>query len=551
MNIVIATGCHHSGWEMILPILQQAGLTPVGDSFVLWHDEVFQAAGITEPLSLDQPLRPEPAMAESAARLLPQDSAAPSLIADSRSLWLLDFWAEQTPKAQFLLFYTRPEAAIAHALLQGIEPQQALQGWQTASRQMLQFQRRHRRSALLLDAEAAGKNLETLIEICRRAGIPLQSPPGCCTPGSGPVSVERLLAGMLAEAQPAVQHLQAELEASAHPLGDSLSVAQLQPLELLHDLLTRQVSARNLQQLLDEVGEKLHAAQNEQNTRQQDHQALTGTHSEIVKENELLLLQLHQVQEELETIFLNKEKIELEQKEKDQQLTQLRKQVSQLTRDRDEQARLATERQSALEQIQQTYKGLTAKQAEAEQENELLLLQLHQVQEELETIFLQKQQLEQAHRGIEKELGSRSSDLRQVLTVNDKEQPPAKLQQSGSWKMPASVRGILNPFKGSKSEKARIRKQILLVKSSGLFDEKWYLDEYPDVAAGGTDPVEHYLRFGAAEERDPSAQFSTQFYLRNNPDVAADGVNPLVHYIKFGKAEGRLTSSHSGHWSVA
>jgi hypothetical protein len=79
-----------------------------------------------------------------------------------------------------------------------------------------------------------------------------------------------------------------------------------------------------------------------------------------------------------------------------------------------------------------------------------------------------------------------------------------------------------------------------LVNESGLIDKKWYLSQYPDVAEANYEPVKHYLRFGAAEERDPSPDFSTSYYIRSNPDILKSGVNPLVHYIRFGRDEGRL-----------
>ena len=84
----------------------------------------------------------------------------------------------------------------------------------------------------------------------------------------------------------------------------------------------------------------------------------------------------------------------------------------------------------------------------------------------------------------------------------------------------------------------RMRKSTLL-KTSGLFDEEWYLAENEDVAKEGTDPVEHFIRHGAAEGRNPSPAFNLRQYLEINPDVAAAGMNPLIHFVKFGKAEGR------------
>ena len=72
--------------------------------------------------------------------------------------------------------------------------------------------------------------------------------------------------------------------------------------------------------------------------------------------------------------------------------------------------------------------------------------------------------------------------------------------------------------------------QVELVRRSGLFDPAWYVREYPDVATLGIDPVEHYLKVGAALLRDPCEHFSTRYYLRANPEVAAARINPLIHF---------------------
>jgi glycosyltransferase involved in cell wall biosynthesis len=82
----------------------------------------------------------------------------------------------------------------------------------------------------------------------------------------------------------------------------------------------------------------------------------------------------------------------------------------------------------------------------------------------------------------------------------------------------------------------RIRAPIA---SSDLFDLDWYLRMNADVASAGMDPVKHYIKYGAAQGRDPGPFFSTRGYLTANPDVAAAGVNPLFHYLQFGHKEGR------------
>lgn len=72
-----------------------------------------------------------------------------------------------------------------------------------------------------------------------------------------------------------------------------------------------------------------------------------------------------------------------------------------------------------------------------------------------------------------------------------------------------------------------------------LFHSGYYLERNPDVAQAGMVAVDHYIRYGAAEGRDPHPLFNTSYYLEQNPDVAASGMNPLLHYVLHGAAEGR------------
>ncbi len=71
----------------------------------------------------------------------------------------------------------------------------------------------------------------------------------------------------------------------------------------------------------------------------------------------------------------------------------------------------------------------------------------------------------------------------------------------------------------------------------GLFDPDWYRVRYRDVAAGGVDPLTHFLTWGAAEGRDPNRWFDSAWYREHYPDVAASGMVPLLHYLSAGAAE--------------
>ena len=72
------------------------------------------------------------------------------------------------------------------------------------------------------------------------------------------------------------------------------------------------------------------------------------------------------------------------------------------------------------------------------------------------------------------------------------------------------------------------------------FDRRFYLAENPDVAAGGLDPLLHFMEAGWREGRDPAPWFSVSDYLELNPDVAASAIPPFVHYLQAGRQEGRL-----------
>ncbi len=64
-----------------------------------------------------------------------------------------------------------------------------------------------------------------------------------------------------------------------------------------------------------------------------------------------------------------------------------------------------------------------------------------------------------------------------------------------------------------------------------VFDAAYYLENNPDVAAGGADPFEHFLLLSACRRRrNPSPDFDVKFYLNRYGGVLGDE-NPLLHYL--------------------
>jgi len=79
-----------------------------------------------------------------------------------------------------------------------------------------------------------------------------------------------------------------------------------------------------------------------------------------------------------------------------------------------------------------------------------------------------------------------------------------------------------------------------IIKNSNLFDIKYYLFTYPDIRENDMDPIWHYIKFGADEGRNPSANFDTKYYVNKYCDIKKSHINPLAHYILYGKKEGRM-----------
>jgi len=64
-----------------------------------------------------------------------------------------------------------------------------------------------------------------------------------------------------------------------------------------------------------------------------------------------------------------------------------------------------------------------------------------------------------------------------------------------------------------------------------LLDAKFYLRANPDVAAARMDPFKHYVKYGAAEGRQPHPLFDPWHYLASCP-AALNAENPLLHFLE-------------------
>ncbi len=76
---------------------------------------------------------------------------------------------------------------------------------------------------------------------------------------------------------------------------------------------------------------------------------------------------------------------------------------------------------------------------------------------------------------------------------------------------------------------------VARIAASVLFDERWYMQTYPDLRARDLDAATHYLTHGAAEGRDPGPGFSTSGYRTAHGPLDQP---PLLHYLDEGRARG-------------
>ena len=82
--------------------------------------------------------------------------------------------------------------------------------------------------------------------------------------------------------------------------------------------------------------------------------------------------------------------------------------------------------------------------------------------------------------------------------------------------------------------------QTLKAHYHDVFDRQWYLTTYPDVAASGMEPIEHFIAHGDAELRKPNQLFSPMWYydayLKNNSKQQG----PFQHYMMLGRQKGLI-----------
>jgi len=509
--------------------------------------------------------------------------------------WISSSLAEclaDTGRGAIVLVYISPAALLMHRLERAAESKLApedletcvklsLEFWRVYHTAMLDQYRQHEDRALLLNADHA-VDIEALLARMKERFSPRSIPGRTAHESTSAESVEMPRASLfqiIDTLAPECLELYVELESCAElmgrepefdltgPEGRHVHMQDLLRL-LVQQARTEQLLAGNgvdsvdpaegLKTLQNRLNESMAAAgakerevaslQDQVSGLQRERDETGQQYQELIKQITGLEKETNSLRQEKESLILLGKKLQQERDDARQKQQQLGNQIGGHEK---EKKSLQQEKDSLLLQIKtlkqerddarQKQQQLSNKTSENEkekkalqEENELLLHQLHQVQEELEHYYLLHQKSVQGQ-GVESQQPTSSLASTGEAPGNNGRDVPGTSLTEGASRMKAA--GSWFGIAGKRNR--TLHQNSELVRQSGYFDEAWYLEQYPDVAQAGVDPIEHYLRAGFSEGRNPGPRFDTRWYLEAYPDVAQAGMNPLLHYIKFGRDEGR------------
>lgn len=445
-----------AGMEAPAPALSQ----PSFDIYT-WHRQV---AALLEELADHQERPQAPSLGRMWENLASEIFLANSGVdlwgwADDLSVPLLDFWESFDPRVNFVLLFISAEDLIAASLEQlqsgEIEIEPLLDAWYRDSLRLLEFGRAHPQRCVMFDARAALMSpSRALGQIASKWNLPLVTEDVANANLSQESSIATLIARHLVQGASAVLKLQREINvqtAGNKPSGSNRTISpqeliesfkrlgdrsdeharihlleeQCQRLELLYQrtLASYQEQYRDFQERTKSAADEMQRLKSQLVTLQESHQtkvaelekelqllsksdqrkdralqALEERLSSSVEENELLLLHMHQAQEELELVLAQRQ---VSQRASQERIQQLEAQLAETLKQRDASATAVNATQQQLRQqeeerikVARMKAALEQKLEESIEENELLLLQLHQAQEELEASFLQGQKRE-------------------------------------------------------------------------------------------------------------------------------------------------------------
>ena len=387
MNILVITGllCSETAPSILL---EKAGIDLVSndkqslDEFSAFYDSLLTANGMdTTGFECAQPLIPSNLWIQKGRDLLRRCGNRKYCgWVDSRTTLLLDFWHKLEPQVKFLLVYQPPWLTLEQLYRQNIEPinkdpELALRLWMHVNLILLKFYHHNRDKCLLVNTAFLDSGLAQLVESMNSTfNYALLPPERNTSPAIQTRNTsEPLYSHILLQTAPESVELYMELESCATLLGREPDFTCQSKL-----LVTPSKSA-----LLHNWS----AYCSKQTSGYQEHLALQQRYEAAKIECEETGSKLKAEEKSLENV---QKELEVTQKN----------------------LGTATENQVVLNN---KILGLTQQFEEGAQESALLLLQLHQVQEELEHYFLLAQNEEARYTKLETEWKETRKDLETAI----------------------------------------------------------------------------------------------------------------------------------------
>lgn len=298
--------------------------------------------------------------------------------ADVRSVWMLEFWQQFEPNLHFVLVYTSPQRALAEALAaereHGADTATLMAAWEAHQKEILRFHHRNPQRTILVDAAECISAPSALLDACKaRWDLPLTAESAQLPAAPAPAPLVGYLAEQLRLTHPELQVLQQELEASLHALGPAQAAGSNAP-----DLMAAVDDYRQVRSTATRANALV--SQLESLSGQ-----LSDLDSELSKVRESEAAQRAKLELEYNTAVQRAQQLEAE-------LAQATSNNHKLAGDKSEHERTIATLKESLAKQQAEVAALKAANAEARSESEQILLQMHQLQEEMERWYLENKQ---------------------------------------------------------------------------------------------------------------------------------------------------------------
>lgn len=439
---------------------------------------------------------------------------------DPQAVHLLDFWQQQSAHTVFMLVYDDIQNIYQQCLQEGEDasPESInakVQSWVAYNEALLQFHLRNPERSFLVHAKQVAQSAQSYVQqINQRVAAPLQLAVGHSTAAEQPVdAVEQpnsQLASMgepqnlpSATTQPGTEgltnwlieqlvntqsdalQLYEELQAAAnlplaHVAGSAPAADAAALQQAWASFAAAQLQYRSNQQQVQELQQQLQVqAQSMTDAAKHAQSALQAQLKNAEEENALLLGQLHQVQQELEILYLqgkedkkNQEALNAKIKKlKDQfaaetsKVTQLQEQVKVDKENIEKFKRQIKTYQEQNISLQNSVTSLKVGDKSSDpvidfkSENELLLIQLHSVQEELEKLYIENVRLKKGQNNYSNKIYYGAADriknqlsyrLGAILVKNSG-------SLNGFFSIPFKIRSEVKKFKNEKNNIKKIK----------------------------------------------------------------------------------------------